>query len=35
MAGLHDIAPMVENRCVTSAVLAPVRAAAAAASQPA
>ena len=35
MAGLHDIAPMVAKRCVTSAVAAPMRAAAAAASQPA
>ncbi len=35
MAGLQDISPMVANRCVTSAVRAPMRAAAAAASQPA
>ena len=35
MAGLHDIAPMVAIRCVTRAVLAPMRALAAAASQPA
>ena len=35
IAGLQDIAPMVEKRCVTSAVLAPIRAAALAASQPA
>src|SRR5207253_543897 len=35
IAGLQDIAPMVANRCVTSAVLPPIRAAAAAASQPA
>src|SRR5580704_15180503 len=35
MAGLQDIAPTVANRCVTSAVRAPVRAAALAASQPA
>ena len=35
IAGLQDIAPMVANRCVTSAVRAPMRAAAAAASQPA
>src|SRR5215207_6288384 len=35
IAGLHDIAPMVANRWVTSAVRAPIRAAAAAASQPA
>ncbi len=35
MAGLQDIAPMVANRWVTSAVCAPMRAAAAAASQPA
>src|SRR5256885_12029279 len=35
MAGLQDIAPMVSNRWVTSAVFAPMRAAAAAASQPA
>src|SRR5689334_1845056 len=34
-AGLQDIAPMVEKRWVTSAVFAPMRAAAAAASQPA
>src|ERR1700683_627923 len=33
--GLHDMAPMLANRCVTSAVRAPKRAAAAAASQPA
>src|SRR6202022_1389926 len=35
IAGLHDIAPTVANRWVTSAVRAPMRAAAAAASQPA
>src|SRR5262245_53119099 len=35
MAGLQDIAPIVANRWVTSAVWAPMRAAAAAASQPA
>src|SRR5215475_13621506 len=35
IAGLHDIAPMVAKRWVTSATLAPMRAAAAAASQPA
>src|ERR1041384_2475393 len=35
MAGLQDIAPIVEKRCVTRAVRAPMRAAAAAASQPA
>src|SRR5215469_2868281 len=35
MAGLQDMAPTVENRWVTSAVRAPIRAAAAAASQPA
>lgn len=35
MAGLHDIAPIVSKRCVTSAVDAPRRAEAAAASQPA
>jgi uncharacterized heparinase superfamily protein len=35
MAGLHDMAPTVEKRCVTRAVVAPIRAAAAAASQPA
>ena len=35
MAGLQDIAPMVANRWVTNAVIAPIRAAAAAASQPA
>src|SRR3981189_3607909 len=35
MAGLQDIAPMVANRWVTSAVFAPMRAAALAASQPA
>src|SRR5882724_3181296 len=35
IAGLQDIAPMVAKRCVTSAVVAPVRAAALAASQPA
>ena len=35
MAGLQDIAPMVAKRWVTSAVLAPMRAAALAASQPA
>src|SRR5438552_19035849 len=35
MAGLHDIAPTVANRWVKSAVLAPIRAAAAAASEPA
>ena len=35
MAGLQDISPMVANRCVTSAVRAPIRAATAAASQPA
>jgi hypothetical protein len=35
MAGLHDISPMVESLWVTSAVLAPNRAAAAAASAPA
>ena len=35
MAGLQDISPMVSKRCVTSAVRAPMRAAAAAASQPA
>src|ERR1700686_2101933 len=35
IAGLHDIAPMVENLWVTNAVAAPMRAAAAAASQPA
>ena len=35
MAGLQDISPMVAKRCVTSAVRAPMRAAAAAASQPA
>jgi hypothetical protein len=35
MAGLQDIAPMVEKRWVTNAVLAPIRAAALAASQPA
>src|SRR5258708_4469053 len=35
MAGLQDIAPTVEKRCVTRAVVAPIRAAAAAASQPA
>ncbi len=35
MAGLQDIAPTVAKRWVTSAVLAPMRAAAAAASQPA
>src|SRR5690349_663040 len=34
-AGLQDIAPTVEKRCVTRAVWAPQRAAAAAASQPA
>mgnify|MGYP000168016984 CR=1 FL=1 len=31
MAGLHDISPIVANLCVTKAVLAPTRAAAAAA----
>src|SRR5947209_16675182 len=35
IAGLQDMAPMVANRCVISAVCAPIRAAAAAASQPA
>ena len=35
IAGLHDMAPTVENRWVTSAVLAPIRADALAASQPA
>src|SRR3954467_1131190 len=35
MAGLHDIAPIVPNRCVTRATSAPMRAAPAAASQPA
>ena len=35
MAGLQDMAPMVAKRCVTSAVRAPMRALAAAASQPA
>src|SRR5260221_8978401 len=35
MAGLHDIAPTVAKRCVNRAVLAPMRAAAAAAPQPA
>src|SRR5207247_4485977 len=35
IAGLHDSAPMVANRWVRSAVRAPTRAAAAAASQPA
>src|SRR6202043_3166875 len=35
IAGLQDIAPMVANRWVTSAVAAPMRAAALAASQPA
>src|SRR5882724_6186253 len=35
IAGLQDMAPMVEKRWVTSAVFAPMRAAAAAASQPA
>ena len=35
MAGLQDIAPTVAKRWVTSAVLAPIRAAALAASQPA
>jgi hypothetical protein len=35
MAGLQDIAPMVAKRCVMRAVLAPIRAAALAASQPA
>src|SRR5690349_15980001 len=35
MAGLQDIAPMVAKRWVTKAVLAPIRAAALAASQPA
>ena len=35
MAGLQDIAPMVAKRWVTRAVLAPIRAAALAASQPA
>src|SRR5665647_1727796 len=35
MAGLQDIAPTVANRWVTSAVRAPIRAAALAASQPA
>src|SRR6266849_2512694 len=35
MAGLHDIAPIVSNRWVISAVFAPIRAAAEAASQPA
>src|SRR5262245_35259654 len=35
MAGLHDISPTVAKRCVSSAVDAPSRAAAAAASQPA
>src|SRR5579862_6933820 len=35
MAGLQDMAPMVPNWCVTRAVRAPMRAAAAAASQPA
>src|SRR3954452_20823198 len=35
MAGLQDIAPTVEKRCVTRAVAAPIRAAAEAASQPA
>src|ERR1700754_658130 len=35
MAGLQDIAPTVEKRCVTRAVTAPIRADAAAASQPA
>src|ERR1043166_4057824 len=35
IAGLHDMAPTVAKRCVTSAVAAPMRAAAAAASQPA
>src|SRR5580704_13628298 len=35
MAGLQDIAPMVAKRWVTSAVAAPMRAAALAASQPA
>lgn len=33
--GLHDISPMVSSRCVKSTVRAPVRAAPAAASQPA
>jgi len=35
MEGLQDIAPIVAKRCVISAVCAPIRAAAAAASQPA
>jgi hypothetical protein len=35
MDGLHDMAPMVAGRCVIMAVRAPMRAAAAAASQPA
>ena len=35
MAGLQDMAPTVAKRCVTSAVCAPMRALAAAASQPA
>src|SRR6185436_2780803 len=35
MAGLHDISPTVAKACVTSAVRAPMRAAAAAASVPA
>src|SRR3954462_11760113 len=35
MAGLQDIAPTVEKRCVTRAVAAPIRAEAEAASQPA
>ena len=35
IAGLQDMAPIVSSRCVRSSVLAPVRAAAAAASQPA
>src|SRR4051794_17979487 len=35
MAGLQDMAPTVEKRCVTRAVAAPIRAEAEAASQPA
>src|SRR3954464_1777979 len=35
MAGLQDMAPIVEKRCVTRAVAAPIRAEAEAASQPA
>src|ERR1700733_9662033 len=35
IAGLHDISPIVAKRCVTSAVDAPQRAAAVAASHPA